>query len=224
VNAQLAAATALSSLAALALVAWVAALPSSILRLGAAASVALLGWLLLPLATETGLRDLARWLGEAGRARDLAAFATLDGMLGAALAVRSLWGTAGRREQALLRWLPPLTMPVAVFALCVFASQSDHAVGFDALRVLVAAGCLAMVFALGAMLAVAMPALAARLELRLASALLTLPVAAWLAALASAPPAGTAPTVDLVALGTLLAGALLVVAAGFLRERWRSRR
>lgn len=215
---------ALSSVAALALVAWVAALPSSMLRLGAATSVALLGWLLLPLATETGLRDIARWLGESERSRDLAALATLDAMLVLALAVRSLWGNAGRIEQALLRWLPPLTTPLAVFALCVFASQSDHGFDFGSLRVLVAAACLAMVFALSALLAVPMPALAARLELRVVCALLMLGVAAWLAALASAPPAGNAPTVDLVALGTLVAGALLVIFAGFLREHWRSRR
>jgi len=221
VNAQLAAAVALSSLASLALVAWVAALPTTTARLVAAAMVALLAWLLLPLAFEIGLRDLTRWLDEQERARDLAAFATLDGMAGVALTVRSLWGTASRREQALLRWLPPLTAPLAVFALCVVATQSVDTLAFGALRVLVTAASLPLVFGFGALLAATMPALAARLELRLAGALVMLLVAA---ALASAPPAGTAPTVDLVALGSLIVGALLVAAAGFVRERRRSGR
>jgi hypothetical protein len=224
VNTLLAAGTGVASLAALALVAWVAALPFRAARLTAAAAVALLAWLLLPLATETGLRDLARWLGEQGRARDLAALAMLDGMAGVALTVRGLWGTAGPRERALLRWMPPLTTPLAVFALCVIATQSVDALDFGTLRLLVAGASLAAVFALGALLAAAMPALAARIELRLVIALATALAAAWLAALASSPPAGTAPTVDVVALGTLLAGALLIVIAGFLREHWRSRR
>ncbi len=223
-NALLAASGALSLLAALGLAAWVAALPSWAARLAAAAAVALLAWLLLPLATETGLRDLARWLGEQQRARDLAALATLDGMAGIALAVRGLWGTAGPRERALLRWMPPLTTPLAVFTLCVVATQSVDALDFGTLRILVSGASLAAAFALGALLAAAMPALAARLELRLVGALATVLASAWLAALASSPPAGTAPTVDVVALGTLLAGALLIVIAGFLREHRRSRR
>lgn len=223
-NALLAAAAALSALAALSVVAWVASLPSVLARLVAAAAVALLGWLLLPLATETGLRDLTRWLGEPERARDLAAFATLDGMAGIALTVRGLWGTARPREEALLRWMPPLTTPLAVFAPCVLAAQSVDTLAFGTLRILVTAASLAVVLALGALLAAAMPARAARLELRLAGALLMLLVAAWLAALASAPPAGTAPTVDVVALGSLVVGGLLVAAAGFVRERRRSRR
>jgi hypothetical protein len=224
VNALLTAAVALSLLATLGLAAWTSALPSMAARLAAAATVALLAWLLLPLATETGLRDLARWLGEQERARDLAAFATLDGMVGVALTVRGLWGTAGPRERALFRWMPPLTTPLAVFALCVVATQSVDTLGFGTLRILVAGACLAAVFALGALLAAAMPALAARLELRLVGALATVLAAAGLAALASSPPAGTAPTVDVVALGSLVVGALLVVAAGFVRERRRSRR
>lgn len=223
-NAPLTAAVVLSLLAALGLAAWIAALPSLIAQLAAAATFALLAWLLLPLATETGLRDLTRWLGDPERARDLAAFATLDGMAGIALTVRGLWGTAGPRERALLRWMPPLTTPLVVFALCVMATQSVDALAFDSLRIVVTAASLAVVISLGTLLAVAAPSPAARLELRLAGALLMVIVAAWLAALASSPPAGTAPTLDLVALGALVVGALLVAAAGFARERRRSRR
>jgi hypothetical protein len=223
-NTLLAAAAALSALAALAVVAWFATQPSVMARLVAAGAIALLAWLLLPVATETGLRDLGRWLGESERTRDLAAFATLDGMAGIALTVRSLLGTAGRREQMLQRWMPPLTTPLALFALCVLVTQSVDTLAFGTLRILVTVASLAVVLAVGALLAAAMPARAARLELRLVVALLMLLVAGWLGALASAPPGGTAPAVDIVALGSLVVGGLLVAAAGFVRERWRSRR
>lgn len=223
-NALLAVAAALSAVAALTMLAWVAALPSMLARSVVAAAVALLAWMLLPLATETGLRDLTSWLGEPKRARDLAAFAMLDGMAGIALTVRGLWGTARPREESLLRWVPPLTTPLAVFASCVLAAQSVDTLAFGTLRILVTSASLAVVLALGALLAAAMPARAARLEMRLAGASLMVLVAAWLAALASASPSGTAPPVDLVALGSLVVGALLVAAAGFVRERKRSRR
>jgi hypothetical protein len=224
VSAPLVAATLLASLAALSLLAWAAALPGAPARLVAASLLALLTWLLLPLALETGLRDLTLWLGEAERARDLAALATLDAMAGGALTVRALWGTASGREQALLRWSPPLTAPLAVFGACVIAAQSADTLAFGTLRVRVAAGVLAATFAGATLLAMATRAPAARLELRLAGALPMLPVAAWLAALASAPPGGTAPPLDLVALAAIAAGGLLVAAAGFVRERRRSRR
>lgn len=223
-NALLAAATALSSIAALALMAWSATLPSWRTRLGASASIALLAWLLWPLAVETGLRDLARWLGEFERARELAALATLDGMLGLALTGRALWGTASQAEQALLRWLPPLTTPCAVFAFCVFVSQSDYAIDFGVLRSLVATVSLALLLIVGALIAAAMTARTARLELRLAASLLILAVAGWLAAIPRTPPTGVALSVDVVALGLLLCGALLILFAGFLRGYWRSGR
>jgi hypothetical protein len=224
VSALLAAAGTVALLTALGLVAWLATLPSRVPRLAAIGAVALMAWLLMPLAIETGLRDLARWLGEGDRVGNLAALGTLDGMVVAALAGRGLLGAGGRREQWLLRVLPPLATPLAVFGLCVLVAYLVNAVAFDALPGIIALACVPALLALTVLLRSVLPEAAARLELRLAAALLQVVAAAVLAGFATAAPGGAAQAVDGVALAAVLVAAVLVGAAGFAWERRGSRR
>jgi hypothetical protein len=224
VSALLAAAGAVALLTALGLLAWLATLPGRVPRLAAIGAVALMAWLLMPLAVETGLRDLARWLDEGDRVGNLAALGTLDGMVVAALAGRSLLGAGGPREQWLLRVLPPLGTPLAVFGLCVLAAYLIDAIAFDTLRVIVALACVPALLALTGLLCTVLPAPAARLELRLAAALLQIAATAVLAGFATAAPGGAAQAVDGAALAAVLVAAVLVGAAGFAWERRRARR
>jgi hypothetical protein len=223
VSSTLVAAT-VALLAALALLAWMAALPGWRSRLAAAAGFGLAVWPLMPIAIDTGLRDMEGALEAGGWARAVATLATLDAMVVATLATRRLWGESGRREQWLLQALPPAGTPIAAFGLCLLAAQSSDTLDFATLRTAVAVACVPALAALAALFGSAVPGANARLELRLVTALLLLVAAAVLAGFATAAPGVSAPSFDGAALGAIIATAAVVGAAGFAWERRRSRR
>jgi hypothetical protein len=206
-----------------ALVAWLAALPGGVRRLVAAAACSLLAWVLMPVALETGLRDLAGWLAAPDRARDLAALGTIDGMATAGLATRALWGVGGPRERRLLDTLPPLGAPVAVFGSCLVVAYLVDTVDYGVLRMVVAAILGPAVLVLSGSVRVSITRPEGRLQLRLAAALLQVAAAAVLAGLVTVSPGGTAAALDGIALAAVLIAALLIAGGGMAWERRRSR-
>lgn len=222
-NPLLAGAGAVTLASLLALVAWLAAMSGGVRRLLAAAACSVLAWALMPVALETGLRDLAGWLAAPDRARDLAALATIDGMATAALAGRALWDAGGPRERRLLDAWPPLGLPLAVFGSCLLAAYLVDTVDYGLLRTIVAATLGPALLAVAGIVRVSIARPAGRLELRLAAALLQVAAAAVLASLVTASPGGTAPAPDATALAAVLVATVLIAGGGMAWERRRSR-
>ncbi len=216
-SALLTASMAVAAAAGLALLAWLVTLPGWRQRLYVSAALALLVWWLVPLAVETGWRDLERWLARDDHARGLAALATLDSMAMLWLRSRQLWQSGGERWHRLATWWPPLTAPLAAFAFCAAVVQAIEGLAFDTLRVALAAASAPLLLGATAALTFAVPDRFARLELVLLGAVLLLLAGAVLAIAAAPQREGGTAAVDFGALAGILTAAVLVAVAGYVR-------